>query len=57
LPAPIGRRPFFGNDIISVPPETTSSSIPAITASAAMLALVMPEPQNRSSITPLAWMS
>ena len=41
-------------DIISVPPEITSSSMPAMMALAAMLVLVMPDPQNRSSVTPLA---
>ncbi len=55
--APMGRRPFLGIDIISVPPATTRSSMPAITAVAAMLALVMPEPQKRSRVTPLALMS
>src|SRR5215469_2766550 len=41
-------------DIISVPPATTRSSRPAMIDAAAMLTLVMPEPQNRSSVTPLA---
>ena len=54
LPAPIGRRPFFGNDIISVPPPMTRSSWPAITIAAAKLLAVMPEPQKRSRVTPLA---
>ena len=54
LPAPIGSRPFFGSDIISVPPPTTRSSMPAMIAFAAMLLAVMPEPQNRSRVTPLA---
>ena len=49
--------PFFGNDIISVPPDTTRSSRPAFTEAAAMFADVMPEPQKRSRVTPLAFMS
>ncbi len=57
LLAPIGSRPFLGSDIISVPPETTRSSMPAMIALAAKLALVMPEPQKRSRVTPLALMS
>ena len=54
LRAPIGRRPFLGSDIISVPPPMVTSSRPAITMAAAKLLAVMPEPQNRSSVTPLA---
>jgi hypothetical protein len=50
----MGNMPVFGSDIISVPPEITRSSMPAMMALAAMLVLVMPEPQNRSSVTPLA---
>ena len=56
-PEQVPESPFFGSDIISVPPETTRSSMPAMIALAAMLALVMPDPQNRSSVTPLAVMS
>ena len=52
--APIGSMPFLGSDIISVPPEITTSSMPAMMALAAMLVLVMPDPQNRSRVTPLA---
>ncbi len=48
-----GRR-RFGMDIISVPPATTRSSMPAMIEAAAMLTAVMPEPQKRSSVTPLA---
>ncbi len=55
--APIGNSPFLGNDIISVPPDTTRSSIPAMIAVAAMFALVIPDPQKRSRVTPLALMS
>jgi hypothetical protein len=54
LLAPIGSMPCLGNDIISVPPEITRSSMPAMMALAAMLVLVMPEPQKRSRVTPLA---
>ena len=53
----MGNTPFFGKDIISVPPETTRSSIPDMTDEAAIFALVIPDPQNRSSVTPLALMS
>ena len=54
LLAPIGSSPFFGRDIISVPPAMTRSSMPAMMALAAMLVAVMPDPQKRSSVTPLA---
>ncbi len=54
LLAPIGSSPFFGSDIISVPPPMTRSSMPAMMALAAMLLAVMPEPQNRSSVMPPA---
>ncbi len=49
--------PFLGSDIISVPPEMTRSSMPAMIALAAKLVAVMPEPQKRSSVTPLALVS
>jgi hypothetical protein len=49
---PSPRRPSI--DIISVPPAMTRSSEPDMMAFAAMLTLVMPDPQNRSSVTPLA---
>jgi len=45
------RRP--GIDIISVPPAITRSSKPAMIEAAAMFTVVMPEPQKRSSVTPL----
>jgi len=41
-------------DIFSVPPAMTRSSAPDMIEAAAMLTLVMPEPQKRSSVTPLA---
>ena len=44
----------FGIDIISVPPAMTRSSMPAMIEAAAMFTAVMPEPQKRSSVTPLA---
>ena len=43
-----------GIDIISVPPAITTSSKPAMMEAAAMFTVVMPEPQKRSSVTPLA---
>jgi hypothetical protein len=57
LPAPIGIRPFFGSDIISVPPPMTRCSWPDITIAAAKLLAVIPDPQKRSRVTPLARMS
>ena len=42
------------DDIISAPPATTTSSMPDMTGAAPKLAPVMPEPQKRSSVTPLA---
>ena len=47
----------FGIDIISVPPAITRSSWPAMIEAAAIFTLVMPEPQNRSSVTALARVS
>ena len=52
---PPPRRPSI--DIISVPPAITISSAPAMMEFAAMMALVIPEPQKRSSVTPLAFTS
>jgi hypothetical protein len=49
---PSPRRPSI--DIISVPPAITRSSEPDMMELAAMLTLVMPEPQKRSSVTALA---
>ena len=51
------HRPFAAApsiDIISVPPAITRSSEPDMMEAAAMLTLVMPDPQKRSSVTPLA---
>src|SRR5689334_17620094 len=50
-PSLASRR--FGIDIISVPPATTRSAMPAMMLCAAMFTVVMPEPQKRSSVTPL----
>ena len=44
-------------DIFSVPPAITRSSWPDMIEAAAMLTVVMPEPQKRSSVTPEARMS
>ena len=44
-------------DIISVPPAMTMSSMPGHDLPAAMLVAVMPMPQKRSSVTPLAFTS
>jgi hypothetical protein len=41
-------------DIFSVPPPITRSSVPDMTEAAAKFTEVMPEPQKRSSVTPLA---
>ncbi len=41
-------------DIISVPPAMIRSSMPAMIPLAAMLLAVMPDPQNRSRVMPLA---
>ncbi len=41
-------------DIISAPPAMTTSSIPAMIVAAAKFADVIPDPQKRSSVTPLA---
>lgn len=43
--------------IISVPPATMQSSIPLMIWAAARFTLVMPPPQNRSSVVPLEVMS
>ena len=53
----MGRRPFFGSDIISVPPPITRSSMPAMIELAAMFTAVIPDPQKRSRVTPDARMS
>ena len=54
-PSPAPRR--LGMDIISVPPAITRSSMPDMIEAAARFTAVMPEPQNRSSVTPLERMS
>ena len=41
-------------DIISVPPATTRSSMPDMMQAAARLTALMPEPQKRSIVMPLA---
>jgi len=43
--------------IISVPPAITRSSMPDMIDAAARFTVVMPEPQKRSSVMPLALMS
>ncbi len=43
--------------ISSVPPATTMSDMPDMMVEAAKLTVVMPEPQKRSSVTPLLRMS
>ena len=40
-------------DIISVPPATTRSDMPDMMVEAAKFTVEMPEPQNRSMVTPL----
>ena len=45
------------SDIISQPPAMTTSSMPDMIDAAAMMLVVMPEPQKRSRVTPLALMS
>jgi len=61
LPASMSVGPAFGsavaaacdvNDIISVPPAITRSSMPDRMAEAAMLTAVIPDPQNLSSVMP-----
>ena len=44
-------------DIISVPPATTRSSMPDLMQAAARLTALMPDPQKRSIVMPLALMS
>ena len=46
--------PEPARDIISVPPPMVKSSMPAMILAAAILTDVIPEPQKRSSVTPLA---
>ena len=55
LPGP--SRSVAVIDIISVPPAIIRSSMPDMIECAARLTVVMPEPQKRSSVTPLARMS
>ena len=51
-PSSPGER-RLGMDIISVPPATMRSSMPDMIEAAAILTVVMPDPQKRSRVTPL----